>query len=237
MKDIRPQLRDGDDQKAIIRKVNDFAEKLQIYLNNLPTAENDEQEATFGGDGGTTSFESDGTMHMEGDATVWDDISFPVTSVKRGATDKPDYDYTNIGLLFPQNDTAEKIYFTAQMSHRKKMNSPVHLHIHYIQSSATQPVFVAQYKSYDNGDAVPGAWTTIKTNDTGGKQGIFSYTSGSMLQIASFPEIVITDEGVSRNIDVILYRDDNVVTGDVLVKFVDMHFEMDTLGSRQEFVK
>ena len=39
--------------------------------------------------------------------TVWDDLRAPFTQTKRGALDKPDFDYTNVGLLFKQNDTAE----------------------------------------------------------------------------------------------------------------------------------
>jgi hypothetical protein len=38
-------------------------------------------------------------------------------------------------------------------------------------------------------------------------------------------------------LDIKLYRDDNVVTGDVLLKEFDIHYQIDGLGSVQEFVK
>lgn len=193
--------------------------------------------AMFGGDKGYTSFGKDGTIHFNGDATTFDDLSFPAVLVKRGANTKPDFDYTNIGLLFPQNDTAEKIYFTAQMPHRKKLGSPVYLHVHYTQTSAALPVFTAEYREYNNGEAVPGSWTTINTSDAGGSKGLFTYTSGTLLQIGAFPAIALGTESVSKNIDVILYRQDNAVTGDVLVKFIDFHFEIDSTGSSSEYTK
>lgn len=43
--------------------------------------------------------------------------------------------------------------------------------------------------------------------------------------------------GVSSILDIKLYRDDNVVTGDVLVKEFDIHYLVDADGSRQEYIK
>ena len=37
----------------------------------------------------------------------WDDLTGPLTRGLQGSADKPDFDYTNFGLLFPQNDTSE----------------------------------------------------------------------------------------------------------------------------------
>jgi hypothetical protein len=37
--------------------------------------------------------------------------------------------------------------------------------------------------------------------------------------------------------DLILYRKDNVVTGDVLGKYFDIHFEVDGFGSRTSTAK
>lgn len=47
--------------------------------------------------------------------TRWTDESFPATRQRQGATQKPDFDYTNMGLLFPQNDTDEIVYIIDQM--------------------------------------------------------------------------------------------------------------------------
>jgi hypothetical protein len=170
--------------------------------------------------------------------TRWDDLSISATQTRIGSNLKPDFDEVNIGLLFPQNNVNEIIYQTYQMSHRKRLGTAVRFHIHYIQSTVQQPIFTMQYRFYNNGQIVPSAWTTISTNDVGGGAGSFVYTSGSLLQICHFPSIQApTLEGLSANLDIKLYRNDNVVTGDVLVKYIDVHYEIDTDGSREEFIK
>jgi hypothetical protein len=180
--------------------------------------------------------ESDGTKVLNGDSTCFTDFSVPLTRDKQGQSSKPDYDFTNLGLLFPQNDATEIVYLTFQMDHRKKMDSDITFHIHYIQSEATQPTFKIDYRFYLNGAAVPGAFTTLSTAD--GDKGIFSYTSGSILQIATFTAITPpANETISANLDVKLYRDDNDVTGDILTKYIDFHYEMDTDGSRSAYSK
>ena len=48
---------------------------------------------------------------------VWEDLRFPATQTKIGSNDLPHFDFTNIGLLFPREDTSEIIYIIAQMPH------------------------------------------------------------------------------------------------------------------------
>ena len=180
--------------------------------------------------------EADGTWESVGDATTWDDFSISAALAKQGQQSKPDYDFTNLGLLFPQNDDAEIAYIVAQMSHSKLMDSDIYFHIHFIQDEAQLPTFKIDYKFYLNGGLVPGGWTTISTAN--GSKGIFAYTAGSMLQIATFPAIFPPDnETVSANIDIKIYRDDNDVAGDVLVKYIDFHYEIDMSGSREQLSK
>jgi hypothetical protein len=170
--------------------------------------------------------------------TQWDDLSVSAALVKQGANTKPDFDYTNLGLLFPQNDSGEKAHLTIQMPHRKKLGTAVYLHVHYIQAGAAKPNFRADCCFYNNGAAVPSFAAAINTGDAGGSKGVFTYASGSILQIAQFPLIAApANEGLSANLDVILYRTDNDVAGDVLVKYIDIHYEIDSYGSREEYVK
>jgi hypothetical protein len=89
------------------------------------------------------------------------------------------------------------------------------------------------YRWYNNGDLMPGAFTTITAATFA-----FTYTAGNMLQIAAFPEIDGSAMGgVSSMMDIKLYRDDNVAIGDVLTKEFDIHYEIDSLGSKEEYVK
>lgn len=181
-------------------------------------------------------FDASGTLRFYGDATAWDDYLGSLNRDRQGAAQKPDYSYTELGLLFPQNDATEIAYLVFQMSHSKLLDSLIHLHIHYFQEEATQPTFKVDYRIYNNGAVPPGSWTTISTADN--TKGIFAYPGGTILQIAEFPLITPPiPEGVSVNLDVQLYRDDDDVTGDVLGKYVDFHYQRDSLGSDEEYTK
>jgi len=184
-----------------------------------------------------TSFDGSGTWTLVGAATVFDDMSAPLTPDKQGSNSKPDYDFTNLGLLFPQDDATEQVHLIIQFSHSKKLNTSISPHIHFIQDEASLPTFVYNYRWYSNGGHVPSNWGTGTTAD--GSKGVFAYTSGSMLQIGSFPDVTppMENEGVSSNFEMILWRNDDDVTGDVLAKYIDIHYEVDTAGSNSEYVK
>lgn len=167
---------------------------------------------------------------------TWTDKSFPLSRASQGANQKPDFDFTNIGLLFPQNDPSEKIYILNQMDHRKVFGSQLRLHVHFIQSEVNIPNFVCEYKFWINGEPVPESPTIIQTDD--GPAAPFPYTSGSILQIVNFPFFdPPVNEEVSTHLEMVIYRNDNRVTGDVLTKYVDYHYLFTTYGSRFTFKK
>jgi len=174
-----------------------------------------------------------GSDAVEYQDTLWEDLRFPFTTLRQGATTKPDFDATNVGLLFPRNDTGEVVYINAQMPHAYKLETALHPHIHFVQSSATTPVFKMDYRWYKNNGDPTVDFTTLTASDF-----IYSYTSGDILQMVSFPSIDgsgIND--VSSMLDIKIYRDDNNAIGDVLTKEFDIHYEIDRVGSRQEFAK
>jgi hypothetical protein len=164
---------------------------------------------------------------------VFDDEKFPLTRDRQGQASKPDFDFTNLGLLFPQNDATEIVYIIGQFSHKRKAFTNIAPHVHFIQDNALTPVFKMDYRWYENGDLMPGAFTTITAATFA-----FTYTAGNMLQIAAFPDIDGSAIGsVSSMMDIKLYREDNVAIGDVLTKEFDLHYEIDSLGSKEEYVK
>lgn len=190
---------------------------------------------------GTSTFYD--TVKLEGDATAWSDMLTPLTRSQQGANNKPDFDSDRIGLLFPAGNTAEKAYLTFQFSHNKKLGSTISPHIHYFQSVTGTPVFEYYYKWYSPGDIIPatGTWSTGTTVD--GYRALLPYNaatiaSGAIMQIAEFPDVpypVGNTEGVSSHFDMILWRNDSDVSGDVLVKSVDIHYEIDGFGSDDEY--
>lgn len=170
---------------------------------------------------------------LQGTQYRWTDARVPLTRDKQGQSSKPDYDFTNMGLLFPQNDATEIVYITLQAPHELR-NFEIKPHIHFVQSVAAQPVWKMDYRIIENGDndALKAFGTLTAVSFA------FTWVSGDLLQIAAFPAISITGlTSVSWMMDIKLYRDDNVVTGDVLGKEFDVHYQLDDWGSRQEFVK
>jgi len=168
-----------------------------------------------------------------GDDAVWDDLRFPASRIRQGATAKPDFDVTNLGLLFPQDDATEIAYIIGQMPHEYLLESDLEPHIHFFQEEATTPTFKLDYRWYKNGADPTGSFTTITAATFA-----FTYTSGTIMQIASFPSIDATGiDSVSSIIDIKLYRDDDDISGDVLLKEFDIHYKIDSLGSRQQFTK
>lgn len=179
---------------------------------------------------GATEYEAD-FQALRLSQSCWEDMRFPATRTLRGSNSKPDFDYTNLGYLFPQNDAAEKIYISDQMPHSWTQAGEIRPHIHYVQTGGTLPTFKLSYRIYNNGAVIP-EFQVIATTTAA-----FPYTSGSILQILLFPTISMADLGTSAWFDMILYREDNDVTGDVLMKGYDFHYPQDAFGSREEYVK
>lgn len=174
------------------------------------------------------------TMLDKVEEPQWTDLRTPMTPSQINPTNsKPDFDYTNIGLLFPQNDTSEIVYTSFQMPHSYKEGSDIEPHIHMGQALDLQAVFKLEYIWVNIGDTLPATWTTI-TLDTYGVE----YVSGTLHQILKASAHI---DGTGMNISSILkcklYRDDNVYTGDVLVSDFDVHYQEDANGSVEEYVK
>lgn len=183
--------------------------------------------------GDYSQFEADGTLVAVGDATCWDDWTFALTPTRQGALSKPDFDFTNFGLLFPQNDADEIAYLIDQCPHKRKAGSNFHPHIHWRQTSTDAPTWKLEYRFLNNGQSSETAFTTITADAE-----VFAYDdSGGMIQISTFPTIDGSAVNISAMFEGRLYRDDNLITGDVLAKEFDIHIEIDMLGSRQEYVK
>ena len=177
-----------------------------------------------------TTFQSD----IEYIDTFWEDLRFPASRIRQGATQKPDFDVTDLGLLYPADDSTEIAYLIAQLPHSWKHATSIEPHIHWIQTNSDTVDFRIKYRAYDIGDAVPGSWIYVAVNNSE----LITYTSGTIHQIAEFPMIDMTGLIGSSLIDIQLYRIDDggagAVTGDVLMKEFDFHYEIDKPGSDNE---
>jgi len=180
-----------------------------------------------------THFESDGTMIMSGSALVWEDLIMPLTTTKIGANEKPDFDETNVGYLFPQNDTAEILYLIIQMPHSWAEGTTICPHLHWRQEEDAAAVFKLDYKWINMDADTSGSFQTHVLDKYE-----YTFTSGSIHQVSECLDFIDgTGKTISSVLTMKLYRDDDVYDGDALAYQFDIHYQRDSLGSREEYVK
>lgn len=165
--------------------------------------------------------------------SYWDDLRFPAQSAKQGANAKPDYDYTNCGYLFAKNTDTEKLYMVAQLPHKYKEGTALNCHIHWVQTSALFPIWKMSYRWHGIGESASGGFTTVQSNT-----GVITYPgAGNIHQLTEFTAITGANHGISSILDLIVWREDNVIDGDVLYKEFDIHYQINAPGSRWEYRK
>jgi len=178
--------------------------------------------------------------------TVWDDEKFPFTGVQLDSpAGRIDYDYAELGAGFQNNAIypTDLLVAIEQFPHKWKFESQIHPQLHWIQNQNQVPNWLLEYRIYRNGDAIPAVWTQAIA-----AAGIFPYTAGSILQISPFPLIDMSGiDSVSAIMDIKFYRDTSNVstlfagadpyTGTALAKEFDIHIQINSNGSRLEFIK
>jgi hypothetical protein len=185
-----------------------------------------------------------------GDSSVWDDLRNLWTNVRIGATPP---DFTNSPAFagdpqfyyytFDGATTEEDIYFTVQMPHTWKNGSTIYPHIHFTptttNSNDTASKNVRWYTAFK--------WANTETT--------FSATTTLIFDQSFIPNDSLWKHLVARNSTGILgtgktlssilmcrlYRNP-VVTQDTYPQDAaflgaDIHYEIDSLGSREEYVK
>jgi hypothetical protein len=179
-----------------------------------------------------------GTITLNGEATVWEDLRFPARAadINPGATTVvPDVD--TLALDFTTacttNYGSDHVYFVAQFPHSKKLESDICPHVHFWQANANQTnMWFMRYKWVDVGETNPANWTVL-----GYATNVMPYVSGALHQLAEFPKVSGTDAGVSSIMLIKLYRDGTFGTGDGQLLEFDIHYEIDSLGSDTELQK
>ena len=201
--------------------------------------------STFGdgGSGDYTTFEADGTILFTGNATVWDDLRFPVSSVKRlGFSDPGWRQFKDSGggsvgvysLAFDKN-IEEEVYFTVQLPHSYKEGSNITPHVHWspADGDAGNVVWALEY-TWANMNGTFGNTTTIIVTDAA------DGTVGKH-QFVDFSAIDGTGKTISSILMCRLYRFSSsgadTYDDDAFLLEIDFHFEMDTIGSRQILIK
>jgi hypothetical protein len=220
---------------VIVVSAGDYYTTEEFY-NGVSARYFSATEAVFGGTDGQTVFESDGTMVLSGNATVWEDIRIP-GSLAGTAASSPDYvSFVGGGLYgygFDGGVTTEQVFFQIQMPHSWKIGTNIHPHVHWMPTT-TATGTVAWYLEYtwtDGYNTFP-APTIISA---------ISATEGQWKhQRTNLPAIDGSEiSDISSMLICRLYRNPNADTyaNDAGLLEFDIHYESDTLGSRLEFTK
>jgi hypothetical protein len=195
---------------------------------------------------GYTEFEKDGTIVFKGDATVYKDIlqNLLTQSYVNPAAD--------IALNIPEGNVEFKqacnlgdyAIMNIQINHDWKMGSDISPHLHWVQNSSDTPNWLIQYRWQPNGQPFSTTWnySTIASH-------VFAFVTGTtMTQITGFVDISPPSSyGISDIVQFRVLRDgDNdsakfastdLLGASVYALNFDIHYEIDTIGSRLEYSK
>lgn len=173
---------------------------------------------------------------LSGGGIGYDDLRFPATAINpAGLTSPMTFDTTNIGFL--ANATAtQSIGIIAQLPHSWKQESTIRPHIHWMPTTTNtgNVLWRMEYKWTNINDTESGSWTTLDILGAGSgtafKHQLISFgaISGVGMKISSILSIKISRIGGDAS---------DTYTADALLKEVDIHFEIDSVGSKNLYVK
>jgi len=184
-----------------------------------------------------------------GNTTVWKDMIMDIFGRRlTGIAGTVDYDFGENAMVFQPNgninNANHRIGGNQEINHEFKIGASITFkpHLHWWQqvtSGVVKPVvFTLRYRHQKNGVGKTTSWTTITADAGSGGDDAFDFTSeadGLYNQITHFNDITISC-GVSDEIQIQMTRSDSE-TGDVSVKFFDIHGEVDSDGSEEEIYK
>jgi len=161
---------------------------------------------------------------------VYDDFRFPATTSKVSpVSNKPDFDETNVGLLFDP-DSIETIYLIAQLPHSWKEGSSIEPHIHWQPTSTNtgSVVWRMEYKWTNINATESGSWTTVDiTTAADGTTGKHQYASFGAVSGSGKTASSIISFKISRQATNV----SDTYTADALYKEFDFHYAKDKLGA------
>ena len=194
-----------------------------------------------------TEFESDGTMMFNGEATTWDDLRFPLTAAKLDTSaGRIDYNFDDCTVDFQDNaKLTDPACIVAQFQHKKLLGSAVELHVHWLQNQNKVPNFLIGYRWINLGEAAIAVGSEQYLIPTGN---LVTYAAGTIHQLTEFGMITKSvADTLSSILQIRIFRDTantsglfagaDGYTGTVQVLEFDLHYEIDSAGSREEFIK
>ena len=179
----------------------------------------------------------------------WDDLRFPFTGNRVDVSQgRLSYNYFNCGVGFDSDARFpdEPVSSFVQMPHAWLAGSTIGPHFHWIQQSADMPNFMLAWRKVKNDDIV-GVQTDFSNYTlVPWELNAFDFAVGKM-QITTFPDIDMSDMGISDSLQAVFFRDSANTSGEFsgadpsslseIVCEFDIHYQIDGFGSNKEFIK
>jgi hypothetical protein len=206
-------------------------------INKAGSSLLDIEERKIGGSQNNTEFEADGTLKMNGTATVWNDINTTAFGLGKGAA-APDQVTIlasgNLeGLAFDGNATSESLFGSLEILHDFKLGSDVFFHLHWMPTTANagNVKWFLDYSMQSPNFAFPAPTTISVVQEASGEA--WNH------QLISFLGIPVYHIGTQFTFK--LYRTptdaEDTYPNDAVVLSFGLHYEIDTLGSRDIYIK
>lgn len=187
--------------------------------------------------------ESDGTVRYDNSASVFEDLRVSANTVKLRGASVPTYGTfvnSSLQILWFDGTSDQEVFFSVQIPHSYKVNSDLYPHVHWTTSTGTPDnstntvKWVLEY-------AVAEIGSTFSVDTKSSDQIIESISPSGTEQhlITSLGTIPGSNIGISTILICRLYREgeaDGFGNDAGLLSF-DIHYEIDTSGSRSEFQK
>ncbi|MGF2411964.1 hypothetical protein [Ferruginibacter sp.] len=227
------------------------AQALVLKTNGSSRANISSAGITKIGDGiNQASIAADGTLTLEGDATVFVDLNVPVFSTSNSSSNPPsparlqrDVAGTSQGVFtyFFSASSEQELYFTVQLPHEWKEGSTIFPHVHWVTTTDVNANKVRWGLEYTwiNVAGNFGVTTTEYGEDPIAPNGTVSALEHAITPIGS--GIAATGKTISSYLVCRIFRDATATTdnfsGTAGLLGIDFHLEVDALGSRTDFVK
>ena len=173
------------------------------------------------------------------DPVLWDDLRIPVSALAPGATPADPIVYGPSGAVrirgFNGNVTPESMDFTVQLPHCWKIGTNISPHIHWCPTTnnAGNVIWYLDYYWLNINGTIP----VLATIDTGA---VAAGGTAWKHLVAEFPDIVGAGFGISSMLICRIHRNpvgSDTYPDDAGLLEVDFHHQIDSMGSRQEFIK
>lgn len=198
----------------------------------------------FGSETNYSQFDTTGHQTMVGTARPWRDQLADALSLKVQGSGIS-VDSTEATVVFATNaDYPTDYCFTnIQLNHDKDLTASIYPHIHWFQAENNSPNFILEYRWQINGGAKVTSWTPLVCNTLA-----HTYSSGTIHQISyTAPIDVPVGTTLSDIIQFRIYRDtandstefagaDPYTLAAHIMAF-DVHFQINSLGSTDEYTK